>query len=122
MNTHPANTDITYKTVGDYFLPVIGLPEATGPIGHFGRLRKVYLREYRSLIFQLMLLNGTLYAHLADLNQQAAKRKETLIRQMAANEGINEELKAVDPMTWVQRMNNIRACAEEVILKELVYD
>ena len=123
MNTHATVTaDITYKAVGDYLLPVIALPESFGPIGHFGRLRKAFLKEHRPLTFQTMLLNGTLDAHLADLNRQATERKETLIRQMAAKEGITEELKATDPMAWVQRMNNFRACAEEIILKELVYD
>ncbi len=122
MNTHATVTvDISYKAVGDYFLPMIALPESSGPIGHFGRLRKAFLKEHRPLIFQTMLLNGTLDAHLADLNRQATERKETLIRQMAAKEGITEELKAADPMAWVQRMNNFRACAEEIILKELVY-
>ena len=114
--------DITYKAVGDYLLPVIALPESSGPIGHFGRLRKAFLKEHKPLTFQTMLLNGTLDAYLADLNRQATERKETLIRQMAAKEGITEELKAADPMAWVQQMNNFRACAEEIILKELVYD
>lgn len=123
MNMYPTVTaDISYKAVGDYLLPVIALPESSGPIGHFGRLRKTFLKENRPLIFQTMLLNGTLDAHLADLNRQATERKETLIQQMVAKEGITEELKATDPMAWVQRMNNLRACAEEIILKELVYD
>ena len=123
MNMHPTVTaDISYKAVGDYLLPVIALPESSGPIGHFGRLRKAFLKEHKPLTFQTMLLNGTLDAHLSELNQQAMERKETLIRQMAAKEGISEELKAADPMAWVQRMNNLRACAEEIILKELVYD
>ena len=123
MNTQMTTaTDIAYKAVGDYFLPMIALPESSGSIGHFGRLRKAFLREKRPLTFQTMLLNGTIDAHLAELNQQAMERKETLIRQMAAKEGITEELKAADPMAWVQRMNNLRACAEEIILKELVYD
>ena len=123
MNMHPIVTaDISYKAVGDYLLPMITLPESSGPIGHFGRLRKAFLKEHRPLTFQTMLLNGTLDAHLADLNRQATERKETLIRQMAAKEGITEELKAADLMAWVQRMNNLRACAEEIILKELVYD
>lgn len=123
MNMHPTVTaDLSYKAVGDYLLPMITLPESSGPIGHFGRLRKAFLKENRPLTFQTMLLNGTLDAHLADLNRQATERKETLIRQMAAKEGITEELKAADPMAWVQRMNNLCACAEEIILKELVYD
>lgn len=123
MNTQMTTAaDITYKAVGDYFLPMIALPESSGPIGHFGRLRKAFLKENRPLTFQTMLLNGTLDARLAELNRQAVERKETLIRQMAAKEGITQELKAADPMARVQRMNNLRACAEEIILKELVYD
>ena len=123
MNTQMTTAaDITYKAVGDYLLPVITLPESSGPIGHFGRLRKAFLKENRPLTFQTMLLNGTLDAYLADLNRQAVERKETLIRQMAAKEGITQEIKAADPMARVQRMNNLRACAEEIILKELVYD
>ena len=123
MNTQMTTAaDITYKAVGDYLLPMITLPESSGPIGHFGRLRKTFLKENRPLIFQTMLLNGTLDAHLADLNRQATERKETLIRQMAAKESITEELKAANPIAWVQRMNNLRACAEEIILKDLVYD
>ena len=123
MNTQTTTAaDITYKAVGDYLLPVIALPESSGPIGHFGRLRKAFLKEHRPLTFQTMLLNGTLDAYLADLNRQATERKETLIRQMAAKESITEELKAANPMAWVQRMNNLRVCAEEIILKELVYD
>ena len=123
MNTQTTTAaDITYKAVGDHLLPVIALPESSGPIGHFGRLRKAFLKENRPLTFQTTLLNGTLDAYLADLNRQAVERKETLIRQMAAKEGITEELKAADPIAWVQQMNNLRACAEEIILKELVYD
>lgn len=123
MNTQTTTAnDITYKAVGDYFLPMITLPEPSEPIGHFGWLRKAFLQEHRPLTFQTMLLNGTLDKHLADLNRQAMERKETIIRQMAAKKSVTEELKAADPMAWVQRMNNLRACAEEIILKELVYD
>ena len=95
---------------------------STSPFGPFGRLRKAFLQEHRPLTFQTALLNGTHFDHLADLNREAMERKEPLIRQMAAKEGVNEELKVADLMAWVQRMNNLRACAEEIILKELVYD
>ena len=116
------STAIPYQAIGDYLFPVIGLPNASEPIGHFGRLRKMFLKEHQPLIFVTMLLNGALEPHLAEVNRQAAVRKETLIRQMAAREGIDEDMKAADPMGWVQRMNNLRACAEEVVLKELVYE
>ena len=122
MNTHPTPADITYKAVGDYLLPVIRLPESSGPIGHFGRLRKAYLQEHRPLLFQLMLLEGTLNAHLANLNRQATERKDALIRQLAANEGVDEELKADDQIEWVRRMNSICSQAEEIILHEMIYE
>lgn len=122
MNTQHSTPEITYTAVGDYLVPEIGLPEPSGPIGHFGRLRKAYLQKHKSLAFQIMLLEGTLDTHLADLNRQAIERKDTLIRQMAANEGINEELKADHQMEWVRRMNNIRSRAEEIILHEMIYE
>jgi len=68
-----------------------------------------------------MLLEGTLNAHLANLNRQATERKDALIRQLAANEGVDEELKAVDQMEWVRRMNSICSQAEEIILHEMIY-
>ena len=116
-------SELTYTKVGDYLFPNISLPQQSmKPLNKYGRMRKKFLMEHQPLIFQTMLLNGTLDAHLSELNQQAMERKETLIRQMAAKEGITQELKAADPMARVQRMNNLRACAEEIILKELVYD
>ena len=122
MNAQPATAEITYKAVGDYSIPEIGHTESTGPIGHFGRMRKAYLQTHRPLIFQLMLLEGTLNDHLSDLNQQATEQKEALIRQMAANEGVDENLKVADQMTWVQSMNSIRSRAEEIILHEMIYE
>ena len=121
MNAQPATAGITYKAVGDYFIPEIRWPESTWPIGHFGRLRKAYLQKHRPLIFQLMLLEGTLNDHLAELNRRANERREALIRQMAANEGVDENLKTADQMTWVQSMNSICSRAEEIILHEMIY-
>jgi len=69
-----------------------------------------------------MLLEGTLNAHLANLNRQATERKDALIRQLAANEGVDEELKAVDQIEWVRRMNSICSQAEEIILHEMIYE
>ena len=68
-----------------------------------------------------MLLEGTLNDHLAELNRRANERREALIRQMAANEGVDENLKVADQMTWVQSMNSIRSRAEEIILHEMIY-
>ena len=72
-------------------------------------------------MYQALLLSGKLYTVLADLNEQATERCSCIIRQMAEAEGITEELKANDPMCWVQAMNSIRSRAEEIIQAEMIY-
>ena len=112
---------IRYQLEGDYYLPVLELPEENRPIGRWGRLHKAYLKNYRPILYQSLLLSGKLYTALADLNEQATERYSLIIRQMAETEGITEELKANDPMRWVQGMNSIRSRAEEIIQAEMIY-
>ena len=112
---------ILYQLKGDYYLPVLELPEENRPIGRWGRLHKAYLKNHRPILYQSLLLSGKLYTVLADLNEQAAERCSLIIRQMAEAEGITEELKAYDPMHWVQAMNSIRSRAEEIIQAEMIY-
>ena len=112
---------IWYQLKGDYYLPVLELPEENRPIGRWGRLHKAYLKNYRPVLYQSLLLSGNLYTVLADLNEQAMERCSLIIRQMAEAEGITEELKANDPMRWVQGMNSIRSRAEEIIQAEMIY-
>ena len=112
---------IRYQLEGDYYLPVLELPEENRPIGRWGRLHKEYLKNYRPILYQSLLLSGKLYTVLADLNEQATERCSFIIRQMAEAEGITEELKAKDPMHWVQGMNSIRSRAEEIIQAEMIY-
>ena len=112
---------IQYIRVGDYYIPDLTLPEETRPIGKWGRMHREYLREYKSIQYNCLLLSGKLWTYLADLNQQAQDRLERMIDQMKVSEGITEALKASDPMAWVQRMNNIRARAEEIVREELIY-
>lgn len=112
---------IWYQLEGDYYLPVLELPEENRPIGRWGRLHKAYLKQHRPILYQSLLLSGKLYTVLADLNEQAAERCSLIIRQMAEAEGITEELKANDPMRWVQGMNSIRSRAEEIIKAEMIY-
>ena len=112
---------IRYQLEGDYYLPVLELPEENRPIGRWGRLHKMYLKNHRPILYQSLLLSGKLYTVLADLNEQAAERCSLIIRQMAEAEGITEELKANDPMRWVQAMNSIRSRAEEIIRAEMIY-
>ena len=112
---------IRYHLKGDYYLPVLDLPEENRPIGRWGRLHKAYLKNYRPILYQSLLLSGKLYTVLADLNEQATERCSLIIRQMAEAEGITEELKANDLMRWVQGMNSIRSQAEEIIRAEMIY-
>ena len=112
---------IRYQLEGEYYLPVLELPEENRPIGRWGRLHKAYLKNYRPVLYQSLLLSGKLYTVLADLNEQATERCSLIIRQMAEAEGITEDLKANDPMRWVQGMNAIRSRAEEIIRAEMIY-
>ena len=112
---------IQYQLEGDYYLPVLELPEENRPIGRWGRLHKTYLKHHRPVLYQSLLLSGKLYTALADLNEQATERCSLIIRQMAEDEGITEELKANAPMRWVQAMNSIRSRAEEIIQSEMIY-
>ena len=112
---------IRYQLEGDYYLPVLELPEESRPIGRWGRLHKAYLKNHRPILYQSLLLSGKLYTVLADLNEQATERCSLIIRQMAEAEGITKELKANDPMRWVQGMNSIRSRAEEIIRAEMIY-
>ena len=112
---------IRYQLEGDYYLPVLELPEENRPIGRWGRLHKAYLKHHRPVLYQSLLLSGKLYTVLADLNEQAADRCRLIIRKMAEAEGVTEELKANDPMRWVQAMTSIRSRAEEIIRAEMIY-
>ena len=113
--------EIQHIRVGDYFIPDLELPQESRPIGRWGRMHREYLKEHKPIQYNCLLLSGELWTFLADLNEQAQNRLEWMIGQMKAAEGITEALKASDPMMWVQRMNNIRARAEEIIREELIF-
>ena len=112
--------NIHYIRSGDYYIPDLTLPEETRPIGKWGRMHRDYLREYKPIQYNCLLLSGELWTYLADLNEQAQDRLERMIDQMKMVEGVTEKLKAADPMAWVGAMNNIRNRAEEIILQELI--
>ena len=114
--------NINYIRSGDYYIPDLKLPEETRPIGKWGRMHRDYLKEHHPTQFNALVLSGNLWTYLADLNEQAQQRMETLIAQMQSAEGITEALKAADPISWTQRMNNIAARAEEIIREELIYN
>ena len=112
---------IDYVLVGDYYVPDLALPEERRPIGRWGRLHQTYLRQYRPMLYNDLLLSGKIHTVLADLNEQATDRLNLIIRQMAEAEGVTETTKADNPMLWVQSMNSIRNGAEEIIKAELIY-
>ena len=112
----------TYRQVGDYFIPDIELPERNHEIGKYGRMRHRYLKEHRKIQYTTMILDGTLYDHLEEIDRICNERMETMVATMKKQQGITEELKAADQLAWVGAMNNIRNAAEEIILRELVYE
>ena len=112
---------LTYQKNGDYQIPNLAVQETSRPLGKYGRMRKKYLQEHRPLLWSRMILNETLYPHLLEVEETAQRRLEQMLPAMAVKAGVTESLKAEDPMKWVRLMNALKAQAEEVILKELVF-
>ena len=112
---------IDYILVGDYYIPGLKLPEEHRPIGKYGRMHREYLREVHPARLNTLILTGELLTYLADLNEQAQKRLDTIMEQLKAAEGVTEELKRTCQMEWVQRCNNIHNRAEEIVLHEMIY-
>ena len=118
---HESRNGLDYVLMDHYDLPTLRLPEDKRPIGRWGRLHKEYLKTYRPVLYQELLLSGKLYTILANLDEQAAERCRLIVQQMAQAEGITEELKAADPVRWMQAINSIRSRAEEIIQTEMIY-
>ena len=113
--------EVTYRAEGDYLLPNLTVPEAP-KVGKYGMLRRSYLKKHRSGIYTGMMLSGKLDGHLTEIDRQAREMVERLTAEMAARQGVNEQLKATDQMEWVGLMNSIKASAEEIVLRELIYN
>ena len=114
--------ELTYHRKGDYLFPNLVIETENAPqIGKYGMLRRTYLKENRPNWYQSMLATGKLNRHLMEIDRKANERLEQLTAQMARTEGTTEALKESDPMAWIQRMNNLRSRADEIILTELVY-
>ena len=112
--------ELTYTKQGDYLLPNLEVPE-TPKVGKFGMLRRSFLRNHRKALYTGMMLTDKLNSHLEQVDLEANRMLEKLVSQMAQEQGVTEELKAENQLTWVTMMNNLRSAAEEVVLKELVY-
>lgn len=115
--------ELTYTEVGDYFYPDLTLLETEDDrlLGKYGLLRKTYLKQYRPMMYDRLLLAGRLDIHLREIDALAAEQVDRIVADLAAKEGVNEQLKAADQLRWVGLMNSFRAAAEEQILWEIVY-
>ena len=113
----------TYTQVGDYLIPDISLPDAPAyPIGKYGRMRDVYLKEHRPGLYTRLILSGKLHEHLAEVERTCNERLSTMVPQMAKAQGVTEAMKARDQLSWVGRMNEIKHSAEEIILAEIIFE
>ena len=111
-----------YELHGDYYLPCLSVPlKEQRPIGLWGQRHLRYIRQHRKALYTELKTSGKLNGYLADLNEQADSMFLELVKQMAARESVTEQLKAQDQMLWVQRMNNIRDRAMEVVNNDLIY-
>ena len=112
----------TYSQVGDYLLPNITVSEESSePIGVWGQRHARYLKEQRKVLYMNLLTSGKLNSHLAEIDKQAEDMFYRLVKKMAEKQGITEQLKAIDQMAWVGKMNAIRNAATEIINQELIY-
>ena len=117
MNTNSRN--VTYSTVGDYQLPNLTLNQPRKPLGKYGRMRRTYLKEHRPVLYHTMLINGSLYPHLMEVEQAAESQKQQMVNELLkANPAPDKEQ---NQMAWVQHMNSLKAQAEELVLTELIY-
>ena len=112
----------TYTLQGDYRLPNLTLPaEEERPIGVWGQRRLRYLKQHHKVLYYNLLTSGTLHSHLADTEEQAQQLFSRLVKEYAEKEGVTEQLKSIDQMAWVRRMNNIRSSVTEVVNSEVVF-
>ncbi len=111
----------TYSKVGDYNLPNLVLPQESKPIGLWGQHHAKYLKQNHKVLYMNLLTSGKLNSYLADVDEQAGDMFSRLVKEYADRQGITEQLKAENALEWTGKMNNIRACAREIVEKEIVY-
>ena len=111
-----------YELQGGYYLPCLKLPkEESRHIGVWGQRHLRYLKQHRKVLYSGLLISGKLNSYLADINEQAEEMFSRLVKQLAEREGVTEVLKTENQLLWVQRMNNIRSAAMEVVSNDLIY-
>ena len=113
------SSNLSYTQTGDYLLPNLTLHQPKTPLGKYGRMRLSFLRQQHPALYNTMLLNGSLYPHLMEVEQTAESRmQQTMEQLLAQNPAPDKESRQ---MEWVQHMNSLRAQAEELVLTELIY-
>ncbi|MBQ1196164.1 MAG: TnpV protein [Clostridia bacterium] len=114
--------ELTYTERDGIFYPDLALPEQTNyPIGKYGRMRLDCLKKHRRGTYTTLLTSCTLNQHLYETDQEAKKQIELILSRLVKERGITEELKASDPLRWVQEMNNAKHCVEEIVLNKVIY-
>ena len=115
-------TGIEYRLEGDYYIPNLTLPkQETIILNKYGRMRLNYLKEHKKAEYSIMLLDGTLNAHLKEIKETAQNRVEQIINKLKAESDLTEEMKDTDILYWVGTMNAIKNQAEEIVFNELIY-
>ena len=113
------SSNLSYTQTGDYLLPNLTLNQPRKPLGKYGRMRLNFLRQQRPVLYNTMLLNGSLYPHLMEVEQTAENRmQQTMTQLLKQNPAPDKEQ---SQMAWVQHMNSLKAQAEELVLTELIY-
>ena len=113
----------TYSVVGDYLIPDLVLPPQNDYfLGRYGRLHKEYIKNHKRGLYTSLILSGKLSDYLMEIDMQAKNMVETIMRDLAKKQNITEQLKSTDQFAWVGAMNNIKACAEEIVLSEIIYE
>lgn len=123
MNSSFEQNGGTYRQVGDYKIPNLILPpeEANITLGKWGMLHKDYLMKHKKVLFTMLLTQGKLYQHCAEIEKQASIMFDTLVEQMRVSEDATEELKEHNQLEWIQKMNNIQQRTTEIVCNELIY-
>ncbi|WP_027088807.1 TnpV protein [Thomasclavelia saccharogumia] len=112
----------TYHEENGYLIPDLTLPtEEEKPIGIWGQRHLRYIKEHKRLFYVNLLTSGKLNSYLAEINVQAEELFFRLVKQLAEKEGITEELKSTNPMTWIGAMNNIQARTREIVYTDIIY-
>lgn len=112
-----------YELQGDYYIPCLTLPteKEHKPIGLWGQRHKRYLQEHNKIFYTTLLASGKLNEYLVDVDKQTEEHLERLVEQLKQPQGITEQLKSENALEWVQKMNNIRACAKEIVEKKIIF-